>query len=141
MCLPDNTTGPLTTWCCAAVLEQQCWLYAAVWLSMSSHQEPNRCVSSKCDVCASVFVLMLCKPKCCLLLHGLQVGHQLVEAYATCTGLPLYRRHIQGHSCSQVSAAAKRLDLMCAGESFTEMQGKVSHKCRAQVPSFLRGNY
>lgn len=32
---------------------------------------------------------------------GSQVGHQLVAAYATCTGLPLYRRRIQGHSRSQ----------------------------------------
>lgn len=36
------------------------------------------------------------------LLMPLQVGHQLVSAYATCTGLPLYRRRIQGHSRSQV---------------------------------------
>eukprot|EP00879_Flechtneria_rotunda_P020103 GHRR01021143.1.p1 GENE.GHRR01021143.1~~GHRR01021143.1.p1 ORF type:complete len:135 (+),score=43.02 GHRR01021143.1:569-973(+) len=29
------------------------------------------------------------------------VGHQLVAAYAACTGLPLYRRKISGHSNSQ----------------------------------------
>ena len=43
---------------------------------------------------------------CCAFYCGcvvwLQVGHQLVAAYATCTGLPLYRRRIQGHSRSQV---------------------------------------
>lgn len=32
----------------------------------------------------------------------LQVGHQLVAAYAACTGLPLYRRRIHGASTSQV---------------------------------------
>lgn len=30
------------------------------------------------------------------------VGHQLVEAYAACTGLPLLRRHISGASCNTV---------------------------------------
>lgn len=30
------------------------------------------------------------------------VGHQLVEAYAACTGLPLYRRRIAGAALSQV---------------------------------------
>lgn len=30
------------------------------------------------------------------------VGHQLIEAYADCTGLPLYRKRIQGKSEDQV---------------------------------------
>jgi hypothetical protein len=49
-----------------------------------------------------------------------QVGHQLVSAYASCTGLPLYRRRIQGHSRSQVrGGGAQRLRQAChaAGRS------------------------
>lgn len=30
------------------------------------------------------------------------VGHQVIEAYAQCCGLPLYRRRIQGGSHQQV---------------------------------------
>lgn len=29
------------------------------------------------------------------------VGHQVIAAYASCCGLPLYRRRIQGHPCDQ----------------------------------------
>jgi hypothetical protein len=38
---------------------------------------------------------------CCV-----QVGHQLVAAYAACTGLPLYRRRIHGASTSQVRTSS-----------------------------------
>lgn len=34
----------------------------------------------------------------------LQVGHQLVAAYAECMNLPLYRRRITGQSADQVGA-------------------------------------
>lgn len=36
------------------------------------------------------------------------VGHQLVEAYAACTGLPLYRRRIIGGPKSQVLTPAQQ---------------------------------
>jgi len=35
---------------------------------------------------------------------GSQVGHQLVAAYASCTGLPLVRHRIGGHAHSQALA-------------------------------------
>jgi hypothetical protein len=34
--------------------------------------------------------------------HFVQVGHQLVEAYASCTGLPLIRKAIKGRPVNQV---------------------------------------
>ena len=30
-----------------------------------------------------------------------QVGHQLVEAYSSCVGVPLFRRRLRGSSCSR----------------------------------------
>jgi diphthamide synthase (EF-2-diphthine--ammonia ligase) len=45
-----------------------------------------------------------------------QVGHQLVEAYAACTGLPLFRKHIRGASKRQARCSvlpAKSLHTLC----------------------------
>lgn len=46
------------------------------------------------------------------------VGHHLVEAYAACTGLPLYRRRIHGGAKSQVRgrerACARAWGRLCA---------------------------
>ncbi len=41
------------------------------------------------------------------------VGHQLVAAYAACTGLPLYRRRIRGVSKHQVRNGARRVNCGC----------------------------
>lgn len=38
-------------------------------------------------------------------LPWLQVGHQVIAAYAECMGLPLYRRRITGRSADQVCGA------------------------------------
>ena len=40
-------------------------------------------------------------PPECRTVIGVKVGHQLVEAYAACMGIPLFRRRLRGGSQSR----------------------------------------
>jgi hypothetical protein len=55
------------------------------------------------------------------------VGHQLVEAYAECTGLPLIRRRIQGSARNQVSCRGPSADPGLVDQSILVICGVVGN--------------
>jgi hypothetical protein len=70
---------------------------------------------------------------------GMQVGHQLVAAYAACTGLPLYRRRIHGASTSQVRTSSGSSSSSGAkGSNHVLVQYTVCHDTGCLVYAFSR---
>ena len=52
------------------------------------------------------------------------VGHQLITAYAACTGLPLFRRRLAGSTKQQVSFAMMhhKCDTTCTADNSLNMR-------------------
>jgi len=63
------------------------------------------------------------------------VGHQLVEAYAACTGLPLYRRRIEGGPKTQVRLRSGLIGLWPGVLEYAAAGGIVSREQLAVWPA------